>query len=77
MLLLRGRARVVHLLLDVRSLPDVLVEVADVAGDVMVGFEGEGDEGDEADWFLRVSLETQMAFRRRGRHGDLPVNHSL
>jgi hypothetical protein len=26
---------------------------------------------------LRVSLETQMAFRRRGRHGDLPVNHSL
>jgi hypothetical protein len=40
---------VLHLLLDVRPLPDVLVEVADVAGDVVVGLEGEGDEGDEAD----------------------------
>jgi hypothetical protein len=40
---------VIHLLLDVRPLPDVLVEVADVAGDVVVGLEGEGDERDEAD----------------------------
>jgi hypothetical protein len=43
------RTGMFHLLLDIRALANVLVEVADVAGDVVVGFEGEGDERDEAD----------------------------
>ena len=43
------RRTAIHLLLDVGTELDVLVEIADVAGDVVVGFEGEGDEGHEAD----------------------------
>lgn len=36
----------IHLLLHVGSEFDVLVEAADVAGDFVPGFEGEGYEGD-------------------------------
>jgi hypothetical protein len=41
--MLRLLSGILHLLLDIRALSDVLVEVADVAGDVVVGLEGEGD----------------------------------
>jgi hypothetical protein len=43
------RSTAIHLLLDVRSVLDVLVEAADVAGDLVPGFEGEGDNRDEAE----------------------------
>ena len=39
----------VHLLLHVRSVLDVLREIADVAADLFVGLERERDEGDEAE----------------------------
>ena len=39
----------VHLVLHVRSVLDVLMEVADVAADIVVWLEGEGNDGDEAE----------------------------
>lgn len=47
--LLRVTSRHAHLLLYVGSVFDVLVEVADVAADFLVGLEGEGDERQEAE----------------------------
>ena len=38
-----------HLLLHVGAVLDVLPEVADVAADLVVGLEREGDDGDEAE----------------------------
>jgi hypothetical protein len=43
------RLAVAHLLLHVRAVLDVLVEVADVAADLLVRLQREGDDGDEAE----------------------------
>lgn len=43
------RLPIAHLLLDVRAVLDVLIEVADVAADFLVGLQREGNDGDEAE----------------------------
>jgi hypothetical protein len=52
-----------HLLLHVRAVLDVLPEIADVAADLVVGFEAEGDEGDEAEgepFPVRIDQQVNM-----------------
>jgi hypothetical protein len=51
-------ASCLHHVLHIRPVFDILVELTDVAADIVVGLQAEGNDGNETDPNLRVSIAT-------------------